>query len=93
MIFSNCCVIATSLYEVSPYELPSAARNATIASKAKKLQASAMVAAGYGGDMDRDKVNDILDDMDFDYNNNVCCHLIERMIPQLNKMVEREMLY
>ncbi len=52
-----------------------------------------MLAAGYGGDMDRDKANDILDDMNFDYNNKVCCHLIERMMSQLNKMVEREMMY
>lgn len=52
-----------------------------------------MVAAGYGGDMDDDTVDDILDDMDFDRNNKVCCPLIERMMPQLNKMVERELTY
>ena len=81
------------LYEVFPYELASAARNASIASKVRKLQAIAMVAAGYGGDMDGDAVDDILDDMDFDRYNKVCCPLIERMMPQLNKMVEREMMY
>ena len=81
------------LYEVFPYELAAAARNAAIASKVRKLQATAMVAAGYGGDMDDDAVDDILDDMDFDSNNKVCCPLIERMMPQLNKMVERELTY
>lgn len=81
------------LYEVFPYELAAAARNAAIASKVRKLQATAMVAAGYGGDMDGNKVDDILDDMDFDLYNKVCCPLIDRMMPQLNKMVEREMMY
>ena len=81
------------LYEVFPYELAAAARNAAIASKVGKLQGIATVAAGYGGDMDDDTVYDILDDMDFDRYNKVCCPLIERMMPQLNKMVEQEMIY
>ena len=81
------------LYEGFPYELAAAARNAAIASKVRKLQGIAMVAAGYGGDMDGDTVDDILDDMDFDRNNKVCSHVIERMMPQLNTMVEREMMY
>lgn len=81
------------LYEVFPYELAAATCNAAIASKVRKLQVTAMVAAGYGGDMDDDTVDDILDDMDFDRNNKVCCPLIERMMPQLNKMVERELTY
>ena len=51
-----------------------------------------MVAAGYGGDMEGDTVDDILDDMDFDQYSKVCCPQIERMMPQLNKMVEREMM-
>ena len=81
------------LYEVFPYELAAAARNAAIASKVRKLQATAMVAAGYGGDMDGDAVDDILGDMDFDQYSKVCCLQIERMMPQLNKMVEQEMMY
>lgn len=81
------------LYEVFPYELAAAARNAAIASKVRKLQATAMVAAGYGGDMDGDAVDDILGDMDFDQYSKVCCPQIERMMPQLNKMVEQEMMY
>ena len=76
------------LYEVFPYELAAAARNAAIASKVGKLLGIATIAAGYGGDMDDNIVDDILDDMDFDRYNNVCCPLIEQMMPQLNKMVE-----
>ena len=81
------------LYEVFPYELAAAARNAAIASKVRKLQAIGMVAAGYGGDMDDGTVDDILDDMDFDRNSKVCSHVIERMMPQLNQMVEQEKIY
>ena len=73
------------LYEGFPYELAAAARNAAIASKVRKLQGIAMV--------DGDTVDDILDDMDFDRNNKVCSHVIERMMPQLNQLVEQEMIY
>ena len=81
------------LYDVFPYELAAAARNAAIASKVRKLQAIGMVAAGYGGDMEGDTVDDILDDMDFDRNSKVCSHVIERMMPQLNQLVEQEKIY
>ena len=81
------------LYEVFPYELAAAARNAAIASKVRKLQGIARIAVGYGGDMDDDMVDDILDAMDFDRYNKVCCPLIDRMMPRLNKMAEREMMY
>lgn len=77
------------LYEVFHYELAAASRNAVIASKIRKLQGIAMVAAGHGGDMDNDTVDDILDDMDFDRNSKVCCPIIEQMMPRLDKMVER----
>lgn len=40
------------LYDVFPYELAAAARNAAIASKVRKLQVIGMVAAGYGGNME-----------------------------------------
>ena len=43
--------------------------------------------------MDDDMVDDILDAMDFDRYNKVCCPLIDRMMPRLNKMAEREMMY
>ena len=81
------------LYDMFPYELAAAARNAAIASKVRKLQVIGMVAAGYGGDMEDDTVDDILDDMDFDRNNKVCSHEIELMMPQLNQLVEREKIY
>lgn len=81
------------LYEVFPYELAAAARNVAIASKVRKLQVIGMVAAGYGGDMDDDTVDEILDDMDFDHNNKVCSYVIERMLTQLNQLVGQEKIY
>lgn len=57
---------------------------------ARKLAAIAVVAAGYGGNMDEELVNALLDDMDF-FNNKVKCRKIEQMLPKLMKMVEEEM--
>ena len=57
---------------------------------ARKLAAIAVVAAGYGGDMDENLSNELLDDMDFHYNK-VKCPKIEGMLPKLMKMVEEEM--
>ncbi len=57
---------------------------------ARKLATIAVVAAGYGGDMDEDLCNELLDDMDFHYNK-VKCRKIEVMLPKLMKMVEGEM--
>ena len=57
---------------------------------ARKLAAIAVVAAGYGGDMDEELCNELLDDMDFHYNK-VKCRKIEGMLPKLMKMVEEEM--
>ncbi len=58
---------------------------------AGKLAAIAVVAAGYGGDMDEELVTELLDDMDFDRYGTVKCRKIERMLPKLMKMVEGEM--
>ena len=58
---------------------------------ARKLSAIAVVAAGYGGDMDEEMVNALLDDMDFDKYGKVKCREIEEMLPKLMKMVESEM--
>ena len=55
-----------------------------------KLAAIAIVAAGYGGDMDEELANELLDDMDF-VGNRVKCRKIEGMLPKLMKMVEGEM--
>ena len=52
-----------------------------------------LAAAGYGGDMEDDTVDDILDDLDFERNNKVCSHVIEQMMPQLNELVKREKIY
>ena len=57
---------------------------------ARKLSAISVVAAGYGGDMDEELANALLDDMDFHYNK-VKCRMIEGMLPKLMKMVEGEM--
>ena len=58
---------------------------------ARKLAAIAVVAAGYGGDMDEELANELLDDMDFDKYGKVKCPKIEGMMPKLMKMVESEM--
>ena len=58
---------------------------------ASKLAAIAVVAAGYGGDMDEELANELLDDMDFDRYGKVKCWKIEGMMPKLMKMVEGEM--
>ena len=56
---------------------------------ARKLAAIALVAAGYAGDMPEDLCNELLDSLDFEYNK-VRSRKIEQMMPQLMKMVERE---
>ena len=76
------------LYEMLPTILMSTALRTD--KDARKLAAIAVVAAGYGGDMDEELCNEILDDMDFHYNK-VKCRKIERMLPKLMKMVEGEM--
>lgn len=58
---------------------------------ARRLAAIAVVAAGYGGDMDEELCNDLLDDMDFDKYGKVKCRKIEQMLPKLMKIVEGEM--
>ena len=58
---------------------------------ASKLAAIAVVAAGYGGDMDEELANALLDDMNFDRYGKVKCRKIEGMMPKLMKMVEGEM--
>ena len=76
------------LYEMLPTILMSTGMRTD--KDARKLAAIAVVAAGYGGDMDEELANDLLDDMDFHYNK-VKCRKIEGMLPKLMKMVEGEM--
>lgn len=56
-----------------------------------KLAAISVVAAGYGGDMDEELANALLDDMDFDRYGKVKCRKIEGILPKLMEMVEGEM--
>ena len=57
---------------------------------ARKLAAISVVAAGYGGDMDENLCNELLDDIDYHFNK-VKCRKIELMMPKLMMMVESEM--
>jgi len=75
------------LYEMLPTILMSTGLRTD--KDARKLAAIAVVAAGYGGDMDEELCNELLDDMDFHYNK-VKCRKIEGMLPKLTKMVEGE---
>lgn len=56
---------------------------------ARKLAVVAVVASGYGGDMDEDLCNELLGNMDFHYNK-VKYRKIEGMLSKLMKMVEGE---
>ena len=76
------------LYEMLPIIL--GASHLRTEKDARKLAAIAMVAAGYAGDMDEELCNELLDDIDYHFNK-VKCRKIEMMMPQLMKMVEREM--
>ena len=76
------------LFEILPTILMSTALRTD--KDARKLAAIAVVATGYGGDMDEELCNELLDDMDFHYNK-VKCRKIEQMLPKLMKMVEGEM--
>lgn len=56
------------------------------------MAAIAIVAGGYGRDMSEEQCYDLLDDMDF-YYNKVKCKKIERMLPELSKMVVAESIH
>jgi len=86
--FSDLLHYCNILYEMLPTILMSTALRTD--KDARKLAAIAVVAAGYGGDMDEELCNELLDDMDFHYNK-VKCRKIEGMLPKLMKMVEGEM--
>ena len=86
--FSDLLHYCNILYEMLPTILMSTGLRAD--KDARKLAAIAVVAAGYGGDMDEELCNELLDDMDFHYNK-VKCRKIEGMLPKLMKMVEGEM--
>ena len=77
------------IYEYLPMIL-TAAHDLRTEKDARKLAATTIVAAGFGGDMPEELANVLLDDMDF-FNNKVKCRKIEEMLPKLMKMVEGEM--
>ena len=87
--FSELLHYCNILYEMLPTILMSTGMRAD--KDARKLAAIAVVAAGYGGDMDEELANELLDDMDFDRYGKVKCPKIEQMLPKLMKMVEGEM--
>ena len=86
--FSDLLHYCNILYEMLPTILMSSYFREE--KDARKLAAISVVAAGYGGDMDEELCNELLDDMDFHYNK-VKCRKIEQMLPKLMKMVEGEM--
>ena len=86
--FSDLLQYCNILYEMLPTILMSSYLREE--KDARKLAAISVVAAGFGGDMDEELCNELLDDMDFHYNK-VKCRKIEQMLPKLMKMVEGEM--
>ena len=86
--FSDLLHYCNILYEMLPTILMSSYLREE--KDARKLAAISVVAAGFGGDMDEELANALLDDMDFHYNK-VKCRKIELMLPRLMKMVEGEM--
>ena len=87
--FSELLRYCNILFEMLPTILMSTELRAD--KDARKLAAIAVVAAGYGGDMDEELCNELLDDMDFDRYGKVKCPKIEGMLPKLMKMVEGEL--
>ena len=87
--FSDLLHYCNILYEMLPTILMSSYLREE--KDARKLAAISVVAAGFGGDMDEELCNELLDDMDFHYNK-VKCRKIEGMLPKLMKMVEGESL-
>lgn len=78
------------IYEYLPMIL-TATHDLKAEKDARKLAATTIVAAGFGGDMPDELANVLLDDMDFDKYGKVKCRMIEHTLPKLMKMVEREM--
>ena len=86
--FSDLLQYCNILYEMLPTILMSSYFREE--KDSRRLAAISVVAAGFGGDMDEELCNELLDDMDFHYNK-VKCRKIEGMLPKLMKMVESEM--
>lgn len=80
-----------TVYNILPFVMKVYEQSARSERLSRKLSAMAIVAAGYGGDIDTDTAYELLDDMDFNRYGKVVCPEIERMLPSLNKMVEEQM--
>lgn len=78
------------LYEILPFELGRLIDNPEKGAAASRLMAIGIVAAGYGGNMATDQAYELLDAIDFRYNK-VYCHRIERMLPLLQKLADKEL--
>ena len=86
--FSDLLHYCNILYEMLPTILLSSYYREE--KDSRKLAAISVVAAGFGGDMDEELANELLDDIDYHFNK-VKCRKIEGMMPKLMKMVESEM--
>lgn len=87
--FSELLLYCNIMYDSLPFILKGV-HDIRTEKDARKLAAITVVAGGFGGDMEEDLANELLDDMDF-YYNKVKCRKIELMLPLLNNMVENEM--
>lgn len=90
-VFAELLHYCNIVYNILPFVMKSYEVSSGSERLSRKLSAIAIVAAGYGGDLDTDTAYDLLDDMDFNRYGKVVCPEIERMLPFLNKMVEEQM--
>lgn len=86
--FSDLLHYCNIMYEILPTILMSS--HLREEKDSRRLAAISVVAAGYGGDMNEELANILLDDIDYNYNK-VKCRQIELIMPKLMKMVEGEM--
>ena len=86
--FSDLLHYCTLMYEIMPTILMSSYLREE--KDSRRLAAISVVAAGFGGDMDEELANILLDDIDYNYNK-VKCRQIEGLMPRLMRMVESEM--
>ena len=89
--FSELLHYCNIIYNILPFVMKSYEQSSRNERLSRKLSAIAIIAAGYGGDIDTDTAYDLLDDMDFNRYGKVVCPEIERMLPMLNKLVEEQM--
>ena len=86
--FSELLRYCNIIYETLPYIIQGV-YDLRKDKNARKLAAITVVAAGYAGDMSEEQSDELLDDIDFHFNK-FKYNKIERMMPQLDKLVEEE---